>query len=346
LKILIVSPTQKGIGGIARHVQGLINFLKQNGVEVDIISSENTFTIPIRKLKNPSFMISAFLKTRFKKGYDIIHAQNPPAALAMKDIQAKKILSIHGIHHEQVELLHGSTAGDMAKGFEKHALGWADVITVSSNELYEHYTTMGYTVHYLPNAMDISSLPAGADRRYEKQLVYAARMSKEKGIMDVLQMAEKLPEDIHLLLLGSGPEEEIVKKTCENKKNLHFLGYQNKQKTIEIMRGSDIVIQPSIMEGGLSYTRLEAMACKVPLISTIAGGSKDALHHMENAYLVNPNDPEGLLNAIIELMSDDKKRKELAENAFKTVQKYDWKVIGNLYLKLYSDLLEQKFPEK
>ena len=83
------------------------------------------------------------------------------------------------------------------------------------------------------------------------------------------------------------------------------------------------------------------MACKVPLISTSAGGSKDALHHMENAYLVKPNDPEGLLSAILELMSDDKKRKELAENAFKTVQEYDWNVVGKSYLKLYNEILNR-----
>jgi glycosyltransferase involved in cell wall biosynthesis len=340
LKILIVSPTHQGIGGVARHVQGLVTFLKQNGHKVDVISSENTFTIPVRKLKNPSFMISSFLKTRFKKDYDVIHAQNPPAALALKGVHAKKILSLHGVHHEQVELIHGNTVGEVAKGFEKHALSWADAITVSSKELYEHYTKIGYKVQYLPNAIDISSLPTGVDRRYEKQVTYAARMSKEKGILDILKMAEKLPEDIHLLLLGSGPEEELVKKICENKKNLHFLGYQEKEKTIEIMRGSDIVIQPSIMEGGLSYTRLEAMACKVPLISTVAGGSKDALHHLENAYLVKPNNPNELLGAILELMSDDKKRKTIADNAFKTVQEYDWKIVGQKYLKLYNDLLK------
>ncbi|MGI0061632.1 MAG: glycosyltransferase, partial [Nitrosotalea sp.] len=148
MKILIVSPTYQGIGGVARHVQGLVNFLKQNGHQVDIISSENTFTIPIRKLKNPSFMFSSFLKTRFQKGYDIVHAQNPPAALALKGVHAKKILSLHGVHHEQVELLHGNTVGEVAKGFEKHALSWADAITVSSKELYEHYTKIGYKVQY------------------------------------------------------------------------------------------------------------------------------------------------------------------------------------------------------
>ena len=54
----MISPTISGIGGIAQHVQGLTKFLENKGNEVEIISSENTFTIPIKKLKNPSFMIS------------------------------------------------------------------------------------------------------------------------------------------------------------------------------------------------------------------------------------------------------------------------------------------------
>ncbi len=72
MKILLISPTFSGIGGIAQHVQGLTKFLKKNGHEVEIISSENTFTIPIKGLKNPSFMVSSFLKAKFKKNQDIV----------------------------------------------------------------------------------------------------------------------------------------------------------------------------------------------------------------------------------------------------------------------------------
>ena len=97
MKILIISPTQKGIGGIAQHVQGLTNFLKKKGHDVDIISSENTLTIPVKGLKNPSFMISSFFKSKFKKDNDIVHAHNIPAALAMKNATGKKILTLYGI---------------------------------------------------------------------------------------------------------------------------------------------------------------------------------------------------------------------------------------------------------
>ena len=98
MNIAFISPTSGGgIGGIAQLVDGLSQFLAGEGHEVDIISSENTFTIPIKRLKNPSFMFSSFLKTKFKKDSDIVHAHHIAGALAMKNFSCKKILSMYGV---------------------------------------------------------------------------------------------------------------------------------------------------------------------------------------------------------------------------------------------------------
>ena len=83
MNILLISPTSGGIGGIAQHVDGLSQFLTGVGHQVDIISSANTLTIPIKRLKNPSFMLSSFLKTKFKKSKDIVHSHHLVGALAM-----------------------------------------------------------------------------------------------------------------------------------------------------------------------------------------------------------------------------------------------------------------------
>ena len=168
MRILIISPTQEGIGGVARHVQGLTKFLKKNGHSVDIISSENTFTIPIPKLKNPSFMLSSFLKTKFSKKYDIVHAQNIVSAFAMKNVSGKKLLAIHGIHHEQVDHLHGKTAGNAAKDFENRAMNWIDAITVSSKEMLDYYSEKDMKTFFLPNALDIESIPKKENRKFKK----------------------------------------------------------------------------------------------------------------------------------------------------------------------------------
>ena len=338
LKVLIISPTQKGIGGIAQHVQGLSNFLKQNGHKVDIISSENTFTVPIKGLKNPSFMVSAFFKTKLKKGNDIVHAHNLPSALPMKNASGKKILTLHGIYSEQVDLLHGKTTANLSSNFEKDALTWADAITVISKDAYEHYTKLGFEIHHIPNAIDIPSLPNGKEKQYEKQIIFAGRLSKEKGILTLLEIAKKLPLDTHLLILGSGPEEEKVKELTNSKPNLHFLGYQSKEKTIGLIRGSDVLVQPSIVEG-ISSTILEAMACKTPVIATNIGGNKEVIEHNKTGILIEPDSYEKFFDATMEFLSNSQKSKSICEEAFKKVQHYDWSQVGTLYLKLYEELL-------
>ena len=340
LKVLLISPTQKGIGGIAQHVNGLSDFLIKNGHKVDIISSENTFTVPIKGFKNPSFMVSAFFKTKLKKGNDIVHAHNLPSAFPMKNTAGKKVLSLHGIYSEQIDLLHGKTTGKISNSFEKAAFTWADAITVISQEAYAHYTKLGFKVIHVPNAIDISSLPQRKDKRYEKQIIFAGRLSKEKGILTFLEVAKKIPDDIHLLILGSGPEEERVKEAAKLRTNVHFLGYQPREITIPIIRGSDILIQPSIIEG-ISSTILEAMACKTSVIATMVGGNKEILEHNKSGILVESDSSAQIVEGIFDLISNKEKRTSLADEAFIEVQKYDWSKVGNLYLDIYKSLINQ-----
>lgn len=339
MKILLISPTLKGIGGVAQHVRDLIKFLKDNGHDVDIISSENTFTIPIKKLKNPSFLISSFLKTKFSKNYDIVHTQHPIGALAMKNVTGKKILTIHGVYSEQIGMLHGKSSSNISNKFEKNAFAWADAVTAGSKEAYEYYSKFGSKVSFIPNAIDIDSLPSGIDTRYDKQIIFAGRLSKEKGILTILETAKNLPDDIHLLVVGNGPEEKTVIDSEKNNKNIHYLGYQPKEKTIPLIRGSKLLIQPSLAEG-ISATLLEAMACKIPVIASNIGGNLELFENNINGVLIEPENSEELLKEIISLLNDETKLEQLSKSAFEKVQEYDWSNIGKKYLDLYKKLLE------
>lgn len=339
MQILIISPTQKGIGGIAQHVQGLTNFLKKDGHNVDVISSENTFTIPVKGLKNPSFMVSAFLKAKFRKGNDIVHAHNLPSALPMKNAVGKKVLTLHGIYSKQIDVLHGETTGKISSSYEKDALSWADAITVISKEAYDYYTKLGFKASLVPNAIDIESLPKKIERLYDKQIIFAGRLSKEKGIPDLLDMAAKLPKDLHLLLLGNGPEEEKVKEAAKSHPNIHFMGYVTKERTISLIRGSDILVQPSIVEG-ISSTILESLTCKIPVIATNVGGNQELLTSGRTGILIEPHSPQNLLDVAIDLMNDKEKAASISKEGFMAVQKYDWSQVGKLYMNIYESLLK------
>ena len=339
MKILLISPTQSGIGGIAQHVQGLTKFLKENGHEVEIISSENTFTIPIKGLKNPSFMISSFLKSKFKKNFDIVHAHNIPAALAMKNVSGKKILTIHGIFSEQIEQLHGKITFNISEKYEKNALTWADAITVISKEANNYYEKLSFKPIQIPNAINLKNLPQDEDRRFEKQIIFVGRLSKEKGIETIIEVSKKLSNDINLLIVGSGPESEKIKKLSETLDNIHYLGYQTHENSIKLIRGSDIVIQPSFHEG-ISTTILEAMACKIPIIASNVGGNKELILDNQNGFLINPKSVDELIRKITIILEDNLLAKKFGEKSFELIENYEWSKIGEKYLKLYQSLLD------
>ena len=338
MNVLIISPTQFGIGGISQHIQGLKNFLEKHDHKVEIISSENTFTIPIKGLKNPSFMISSFFKSKFKKNQDIVHAHNIPAALSMKNTSGKKILSLHGIFSQQINQLHGKQTGNISTKYEKNALTWADAITVVSKEAYDYYTNLGYNVFQIPNAIDFSSLTSKIDRRYEKQIIFVGRLSREKGIDNLISISKKLPNDVHLVILGTGPEEHKIIDLVKNHKNIHFFGYQKKEETISLIRGSDILIQPSLNEG-ISSTILEAMACKTIVVTTNVGGNKELIISEETGFLLSINS-DLFIEKINYIFTHQEISEKIINNAFQFVEQYDWNEVGKKYLKLYEKLLD------
>ena len=338
MKILLISPTSGGIGGIAQHVGGLSQFLTGVGHEVDILSSANTFTIPIKRLKNPSFMFSSFLKTKFKKGNDIAHAHHIIAALAMKNFSCKKILSIHGVYSKNIDQLYGKTISNVSKKYEKMALNLVDAITVNSKEGYDYYTKMGFNVVQIPNAIDLNIIPKKSTKQFKNQLIFAGRLSKEKGIEILLETASQLPNNYHLLIAGSGPLEEKVRKLSDEKTNLHYLGYQSKQNMLSLIRGSDLLIQPSLEEG-ISSTLLEAMACGTCVLGSDIEGISEVIENNKTGLLVEPNNSDELLNKILYLLPKKEKRLSMANEGLERVKKYDWKIVGKLYLNFYESLL-------
>jgi len=340
MKILLISPTSGGIGGIAQHVGGLSQFLTRVGHEVDILSSANTFTIPIKRLKNPSFMFSSFLKTKFKKGNDIAHAHHIIAALAMKNFSCKKILSIHGVYSKNIDQLYGKTISNISKKYEKMALNLVDAITVNSKEGYDYYTKMGFNVVQIPNAIDLSLIPKKSTKQFKNQLIFAGRLSKEKGIEILLETASQLPNNYHLLIAGSGPLEEKVRKLSDEKTNLHYLGYQSKQNMLSLIRGSDLLIQPSLEEG-ISSTLLEAMACGTCVLGSDIEGISEVIENNKTGLLVEPNNSDELLNKILYLLPKKEKRLSMANEGLERVKKYDWKIVGKLYLNFYESLLNK-----
>ncbi len=138
-------------------------------------------------------------------------------------------------------------------------------------------------VAVIPNGVDISRYAPGRSgikqQMGARQLyVYQGRLSMEKNVESLLKgwRAANMHAQDRLAIVGSGPLEASLKAFYSDS-SVVWLGFvANEDQRIEILRGADGFILPSLVEG-LSLSLLEAMACGTACVATDAGADGEVL---------------------------------------------------------------------
>ncbi|QOJ79302.1 glycosyltransferase family 4 protein [Infirmifilum lucidum] len=335
MKILIISPTFSGIGGVAQHVSKLVKKLIERNFEVEVLACGKVGCLRKKGLANLSFIaLSSLMLISKRKSYDVVHAHNIPSAFAMRVVSGRRVLTLHGVFSDQISFLYGRGLGHLARAVERVALGWADAITAVSRDVTEKYRRMGFSVNHVPNAIDLRDLPREAVRLYDRQVVYVGRLSKEKGVLDLVKAFLLHDVDADLLIVGDGPLRPLVDKLSARSPRIHVLGYRPRSEALKLLKGSDVFVLPSYHEG-LSTALLEAMALRVPCVATRVGGNVELLEGGAG-LLVEPGRPAELAERIRELLSDRRLAENLARTAYdRVVSRYNWDVVFQQYLDVY-----------
>jgi len=317
MKILFIAP--KYSGGIGGHAKRVADKLRENGFEIELMYAPH---LPIKKLKNLTFAISSILKVIFeRKKYDVVHAFNIPSAFAMKYSKArKKILSVHGVYSEQIDILHSQRTSSKIKNNEEKVLRWADMLLTNSKNVQRSYKEkFGLNFDYIYGPIDIEkfkNIPESITKN-EKQVVYIGRDSYEKGI-DILKQIE--------------PKLDAKVVYCIN---------VEWEKAMYILKSSDVVVVPSRIDNIPNVIK-ESFFLKIPVIATDIPGISEIVTNDINGILVPPEDPERLANAINELLKDKKKSVELAQKGFEFIMKnMTWDVLLPEYIEFYEKLIKQ-----
>ena len=314
MKILFIAP--KYTGGIGGHANRVAEKLREHGFNIKLMHTPH---IPIKNLKNPSFAALSSLKAIIDKdSYDVVHAFNIPSAFAMKYTKAKKkVLSVHGMYSEQIHALHSGVPTKAANFTESKVLQWADKLTTDSKTVKDTYKEkLGIDFEFLYAPLDIKKFTTVPEvPKKEKQVVYIGRDSYEKGI-DIL-------------------------RDIESKINVSVTYCTNLEWTEAMaqLKASSILVVPSRMES-IPQVIKEAFFLKVPVIATKVGGIPELIEHDKNGLLVNPDEPDQLLDTINELLENKEKAMRLIEGGYDFVIKnLTWEILLPKYVKFYEDLL-------
>jgi glycosyltransferase involved in cell wall biosynthesis len=163
-------------------------------------------------------------------------------------------------------------------------------------------------------------------------LFTSSRLEKKNGVGDVVAALSKLPENVCFVVCGSGSLDAEIKAQAVKlglKNRVAFMGFVDPKELPLLMKASDIFIRPSLSEG-LGNAFLEAMAARMLVIGTNAGGIPDFLTDGKTGFMVEIENPESIAAAVRKIQELDAQTKEriLNEAQAMVVAKYNWEIVS------------------
>ncbi|OGZ05802.1 MAG: hypothetical protein A2845_03290 [Candidatus Lloydbacteria bacterium RIFCSPHIGHO2_01_FULL_49_22] len=172
----------------------------------------------------------------------------------------------------------------------------------------------------------------------EKYVITTSRLVNKNAVDVVIRAMKLLPPNFVFLVLGIGPDEDILKKLAGDvgvADRVKFLGQIGHQELPKYLCVSDVFIRPSRSEGmGISF--LEAMAARIPVVATKEGGIADFLFDPDQdpdkeptGIAVHTDDVEDTARQLQRITYDEMLRARCINNAQRLVlHQYDWDLIA------------------
>lgn len=175
---------------------------------------------------------------------------------------------------------------------------------------------------------------------------YIGRINRDKGINELLSAYRALlhnKQNTRLFVVGMEdsiilPDKELM-DWAKSSENVYFTGPQKASEVAKYMSACDLMVHPTYREG-FSMVIQEAMAMKLPVITTDVPGPREVIEGGISGALVPSHNDKALLEKMTELMENESLRLSFAENGRARVEKYFARpvMLNNIY-KFYCNLL-------
>lgn len=301
----------------------LADEFKKLGIEIKIVKMGSL------KIPNPvSFIRSVMTLVKILKNREIMLVHANGSRCAIYGSFACKIIGIPMIWHVRILESDGLLDRFLAK--------MSTVIIVNSKAVAERFK-------WLRNKSKIKIIYNGIDLTKFGKTVQTEKIRKEFGFnlespivatvgrLDwykahqyFLQAAKKIKEilpNVRFLIVGDGKRKsylESLTKKLGLSENVVFAG--NRRDIPDILECIDVFALSSISEG-FGRSAVESMASEKPVVATRVGGLCEIVDDGMTGILVSPKDPTVLAKAVVELLKDKKKAKDMGIAGRKKVEK-------------------------
>jgi glycosyltransferase involved in cell wall biosynthesis len=266
-------------------------------------------------------MLASFVRVarRAAMDADLVHAHWLPSGAVALAAGKPFVVQLWGT---DVELAR------RAPPLARRVLQRARLVIAPSTALAEEGRRLGARdVRVIPNGV---SLPSEAGEEDDPpHVLYAGRLSAEKGVRELVAAANGLP----LVVAGDGPLRPEVPQA---------LGFVPNDELQAYYARAAVVACPSHREG-FGVACAEAMAHGKPVVASSVGGLKDLVVDGETGLVVPPRDVGALRKALERLLGDRELRRRLGAAGRERVEKhFSWERFASETIRAYEDALSSK----
>lgn len=322
--------------------------------DLSTASNLSMFTFPMTSIPKGLLLC-------LKHRYDIInthfYAPSGPTGMVLSFItRIPNVLYIHGADVYDPTRLDKTPAG---RGFLSRLLRLSarmqnyiarSIACQSSNtrENIENFIKPRKPVTVIPLPFQKPEHPASSrkDLGLDPKKYYmlsAGRVVKRKGYDYLVQAMPSLDKNIHLMILGDGPELPALKSLASSlgvDERIHFLGYiSSDEEKFRYYSVCDLYVLSSLHEG-MGIVVQEAMEFGMPLVATNHGGQVDLIKDGVNGILVPPGDPKALAEAIRKVYKSRKLASAFGSRNRELIRGYYAPKIADEYVRLFDRSLK------
>ena len=335
MKVVVLTTSYPRTPGEAagRFVADAVEHVRARGVEVEVVSPA---TFPhygiaygagivgnLRRQPLRAALLPAFLRQFRRAGAsaardaELVHAHWLPSGAVAATLRRPFVVQLWGT---DVELAR------RVPGLARRVLRRARLTICASQALADAARELGAReVRVIPSGVEVPELVAEEGRPPE--VLFAGRLSPEKGILDLLAAAG---EGIKLTIAGDGPLRDQVPGA---------LGFVPHDQLGPLYDRAAVVAVPSHREG-FGVVCAEAMAHGRPVVASAVGGLLDLVVDGQTGLLFPPRDVAALREALQRLLADQPLRRRLGDNARERVrEQFSWDRVTGLTLQVYEEAL-------
>ncbi len=312
LNLLLVSGPASG--GIRTHLEALVTGLPERGCRVRYAGPESV-RLPHGVERQPFEIgdrprpLHDFAALHSLRGIiagvrpDVVHAHGLKAGL----------LAALGVHRRPFLItFHNLVRSGPLANLARRAFRSAHGIAVSG-AVQDSLTAAGITMRSLtviPCGVDLHRF-APLERPIEVPpcVAFAGRLTEEKGVPVVLEVARCLQGTVRIVVAGDGPLRPVVEAAAAAG-SLEYLGPLD--DLVPFYHTANMLLAPSHSEGqGLAV--VEAMACGLPVIASRVGGLAEVVADGKTGVLLPVGDVDAMVSTIRALVADPALMKVMGE---------------------------------